>query len=391
MRSETTDWTDMVSLGPGRQRHDVGRAEGHRVGQAEVEVVDVSGPPPRVRQVGVELLGEGEIRAAGHALGPAAAPPPSSSKYSSENARTMHAQTLPPACSSAGAELVSGPPWMRSSMSWIVDQTALSASTLISATDAARRSGRSARDLAGVARRSARPAAAPRRRGAPSVARGEGRRAGEPSARSRRRPPRPSASGTRRTPTRPVAIRPRSAVTRLASGAGHDGPFPPLGMRGAAAPRSDLWHGDGRDVRRTVADLAPCASSPVGDEAQTKASRLQRAGGRSAVRTASLERAGECGREESNRPRPKAPGRRDVGALPGLVADSRGDPAIALRRRNTSTLGQGAPDQALGHPDRRRAPRAGRLALDGRDCRHPEPSARTEGVARGLTASVRGS
>ena len=45
---------------------------------------------------------------------------------------------LPPACSRAEAELVSGPPWMRSSMSWIVDQIALRASTLMSATETAR-------------------------------------------------------------------------------------------------------------------------------------------------------------------------------------------------------------------------------------------------------------
>ena len=68
----------------------------------------------------------------------AAAPPLSSSKYSSENARMVDAQTLPPACSRAEAELVSGPPWMRSSMSWIVDQIALRASTLMSATETAR-------------------------------------------------------------------------------------------------------------------------------------------------------------------------------------------------------------------------------------------------------------
>ena len=50
----------------------------------------------------------------------------------------VDAQTLPPACSRADAELVSPPPWMRSSISWIVDQIALRASTLISATETAR-------------------------------------------------------------------------------------------------------------------------------------------------------------------------------------------------------------------------------------------------------------
>ena len=76
-------------------------------------------------RLGLSCWGKASWGLAGMCCALAAAPPPSSSKYSSEKARTVDAQTLPPACSSAEAELVSAPPWMRSSISWIVDQIAL--------------------------------------------------------------------------------------------------------------------------------------------------------------------------------------------------------------------------------------------------------------------------
>jgi hypothetical protein len=66
-------------LCPGRERHDVGRAEGSGVGEAQVQVVDESGLPARC-DPWVQLLREREVVVGRGVMGRAAAPPPSSSQ-----------------------------------------------------------------------------------------------------------------------------------------------------------------------------------------------------------------------------------------------------------------------------------------------------------------------
>ena len=48
MTRDTSDWSSIVDLRPARQGHHVGGAEGHRVREREVQVVDVLRPPVRL-------------------------------------------------------------------------------------------------------------------------------------------------------------------------------------------------------------------------------------------------------------------------------------------------------------------------------------------------------
>ena len=56
-------------LRPGRERHDVGRAEGGRVGDAQVEVVDKPGSPVGRRDPRIQLLREREVGVGRNVMG----------------------------------------------------------------------------------------------------------------------------------------------------------------------------------------------------------------------------------------------------------------------------------------------------------------------------------
>ena len=58
---------------------------------------------------------------------------------------------MPPAASKAPPELVAGPPWMSSAISWVVHHSVVATSSAISVTESVRTRSRTPIDLAGVA------------------------------------------------------------------------------------------------------------------------------------------------------------------------------------------------------------------------------------------------